>query len=101
MTDAKQLLTLQRVNSDAVPALWVDAPALAASTVDMENTSKSSKLVRVSGGTFTVVKVGPKGTTLVTLANLVTATPGDVLVRPGHVLNITYSVAPTVQWFEV
>ncbi len=101
MTDNKQLLELQRVNSDDVPVLWVDAPALAASTVDMENTSHTSKFVRVSGGTFTVVKVGKKGTTLTTVTALVTATPGGVIVRPGHVLNITYSGAPTLQWFEM
>ncbi len=100
MTDQKQFRKLGAASIKERGLLWTDAPALAASGSDMENTTDTPKLVRVSGGTFTVVKVGVKGTTLTTVAALVTATPGSVLVHPGHVLNITYSGAPTLQWFE-
>ena len=100
MTDTAQFNKLREAASKERGLLWAGAPALAASTVDMENDTETDKLARISGGTFTVVKIGVKGTTLTTVAALVTATPGSVLVRPGHVLNITYSGAPTVQWFE-
>jgi len=74
--------------------LWSGAPSLAASTVDMVNTSGHDVLVTVTAGTVTSVKKNG-----VQLAAAAVAAPGlPVHLRPGHVLNITYSVAPTLQW---
>jgi hypothetical protein len=70
--------------------VWSGAPSLAASTVDMVNTSGHDVEVTVTGGTVTFVKKNG--------ATMATATGATVRLRPGHVLNLTYSVAPTLQW---
>jgi hypothetical protein len=70
---------------------WAGAPALAASTVAMTNTSGYDVEVGISSGTVTVVK--KNGVTLTAVT-----TPASVRLRPGHTLAITYSVAPTLQW---
>jgi hypothetical protein len=64
-----------------------------ASTVAATNTSDHSMWVEVAGGTVTVVKVDT-----VTIG---ARTSGMFLVRPGGTIAITYSVAPTWQWFYV
>ena len=69
--------------------VWAGAPALAASTVDMTNTSGHDVEVVITGGTLTSVKKnGVQVATAATTVNL----------RPGHTLNITYSAAPTLVW---
>ena len=72
---------------------WASKPAIAASTVAVENTSGDTMWVEVAGGTVTVVKVD--GVTIGA------RTSGMFLVRPGSTIAITYSVAPTWQWFRV
>ncbi len=96
--DTRQYRTLQDASSDETSVLWTDAPAIAATGVDMVNDSKTTKWVRITGGTVTVVKTGIPGNTT-TIQGLTT---GDwIPVRPGHALNLTYSVVPTsLQWFE-
>lgn len=69
---------------------WTGAPALAASTVDMVNTSAWPVEVGISSGTVTVIK---KNTVTIT-----GATSGRFYLRPGGKISITYSVAPTLQW---
>jgi hypothetical protein len=74
---------------------WAGAPSLAASTVDMVNTSGHPVDVYIAGvGTVTVVKVDGAVTGLVST----TAPAGKVRLRRGGKLNITYSVAPTLHW---
>ena len=68
---------------------WATAPALAASTVAMTNTSGRTVNVYVSSGTVTVIKVDDVTTGL---------TSGAFRLRPGSALKITYSVAPTLAW---
>jgi hypothetical protein len=68
---------------------WAGAPALAASTVDMVNTSGGPVSVYISAGTVTVIKVDGVTTGL---------TSGAFRLRRGSKLSITYSVAPTLAW---
>jgi hypothetical protein len=56
----------------------------------MTNTSGWTVEVGISSGTVTVVK--KNGVTLTAI------TSGRITLRPGATLNITYSVAPTLQW---
>lgn len=89
--DVDQYNTLIKAAADENPSgAWSGAPSLAASTVDMTNTSGFPVMVYVSAGTVTVVKVDGVTTGL--------TTPGSVRLRPGGTLNITYSVAPTLHW---
>jgi hypothetical protein len=103
MVDAQELSeTLAALTSDEVQALdqelhagaptgtWADAPALASSTVAMENTSGYPVEVNITSGTVTVVK--KNGVTLTGV------TSGRVTLRPNATVAITYSVAPTLQW---
>lgn len=94
--DVQEWRTLMEVVDEEKPAgNWTGAPALAASTVDMVNTSEWPVIVYVAGvGTVTVVKVDGAVTGLVST----TAPAGHVRLRRGGKLNITYSVAPTLHW---
>lgn len=94
--DAAELETLlEDIDANKVTGAWAGAPSLAASTVDMTNTSGRPVLVYIAGaGTITVVKVDGATTGLVST----TAPAGHVRLRRGGVLNITYSVAPTLHW---
>lgn len=96
MVDVQQLLATQAAADDEAPdGAWAGAPSLAASTVDMVNTSGRRLQVFIAGsGTITVVKVDGVTTGLVST----TAFCGMVILKPGSVLNITYSVAPTLHW---
>lgn len=69
------------------------APAVPASTVALTNPFTFACLVRVKGGTVTVVAVA--GTTYAT------STPAFVYVDVGETITLTYSVAPTWDWFGV
>lgn len=88
-TQAKILLGL--VDAHKPFGDWTSKPAIAASTVDVPNTSDSTMWVFITGGTVTVVKVD--GVTIGA------ATSGWFRVRKGGKISITYSVAPTWQWF--
>lgn len=89
--DVQQLnVTLEAAAETNPTGLWSGAPALAASTVGMTNTSGHDVEVLITSGTVTFVK--KNGVTLAT------ATGVTVRLRPSHVLAITYSVAPTLQW---
>jgi hypothetical protein len=91
MVDVAQLRTTQAAENLTRPnGTWSGAPALAASTVDMKNTSGYDVEVGVSGGTVTVIK--KNGVTLTA------TTAGRFRLRPNATINITYSVAPTMQW---
>ena len=70
---------------------WTSKPAIPATTVAAENTSGYDMMVEVTGGTVTVVKVDN-----VTIG---TRVAGPFLVRNGSNIALTYSVAPTWQWF--
>jgi hypothetical protein len=94
--DAQEYDTLMAdIDSNRPVGAWSDAPSLASSTVDMTNTSGWPVDVFIAGaGTITVVKVDGATTGLVST----TAPAGHVTLRRGGVLNITYSVAPTLHW---
>lgn len=92
--DNVQLKTLMAVNEAAKPTGdWSAKPAVPASTVAATNTEADTMWVEVTGGTVTVVKVDN-----VTIGSRVA---GLFLVRPGSTIALTYSVAPTWQWFRV
>jgi len=88
--DVQQLnVTLVAADAENPSGAWAGAPALAASTVDMVNTSGHAVTAHVSGGTVTVIKVDGVTTGL---------TSGSFRLRRGGVLNLTHSVDPTVAW---
>ena len=92
--DVQQLNVTRVAAAEANPTgLWAGAPTLASAT-DLVNTSGHDVEVSVTAGTVTAIKKNG-----VTLATAAVAAPGlNVRLRPGHKLNITYSVAPTLQW---
>ena len=69
------------------------APAVPASTVALTNPFSFAAMVRIHAGTVTVVAVGG-----VTYA---TSSPALVYVDVGETITLTYSVAPTWEWFGV
>jgi hypothetical protein len=92
--DIDQMNTLNVAAAAENPSgVWSGAPALAASTVAMTNTSGFDVEVNISSGTVTVVK--KNGVTMTAV------TSGRVHLRPGATIAITYSVAPTLQWLYV
>jgi hypothetical protein len=68
---------------------WAAAPSLAASTVNMFNTSGLPVSVHVSAGTVTVIAIDGVTTGL---------TSGSFRLRRGGRIAITYSAAPTLGW---
>lgn len=100
MADTDQFDTLE-ANSEARKQDGLSAfqPTVPATTVAVKNTSGSTKLVRITGGTVTVVAVDG-----VTIGGMATAglANGDWLwIRANSSVVLTYSAAPTWQWFEV
>lgn len=92
--DPAQWKTLKNyVNELMSDGDWADKPAIPATTVAVENTSDRPMFVEVAGGTVTAVKVDN-----VTVGARVS---GSFYVRPGSTISLTYSVAPTWQWFAV
>lgn len=90
--DSQQLDELLEYRNSRIPdGDWTNKPAVPASTVAATNTSRRPMFVEVAGGTVTVVKVDN-----VTVG---ARTSGSFYVRPGSTIAITYSVAPTWQWF--
>lgn len=94
--DAQEYSTLMAdVDANRPSGAWADAPSLASSGVDMVNDSDWPMDVFIAGsGTCSVIKVDGATTGLVSS----TAPAGRVTLRRGGVLNITYSVAPTLHW---
>lgn len=86
-----QEYTVTKAAADAeMPSgAWAAAPSLAASTVEMENTSGYPVWVDVVGGTVTVIKVAGETTGL---------TSGSFLLQTNQSIAITYSGAPTLSW---
>lgn len=92
--DDDQLRTcLAVINDEKARGDWSDKPAIPATTVAATNTTDDTMWVEVTGGTVTVVKVDG-----VTVGSRVS---GMFIVRPGSTIALTYSVAPTWQWFRV
>lgn len=87
---AEVLADLQAARDAVRPVgVWSGAPALAASTVAMTNTTKWPVEVGISGGTVTVIKKNN--------VTLTAVTSGRFTVMPGGTWAVTYSVAPTQQ----
>ena len=92
--DNEQLKKLEAINEGAVPTGdWAEKPAVPASDTTATNTSDRGMFVEVTGGTVTAVKVDG-----VTVGS---RTSGMFYVRPGSTIAVTYSAAPTWQWFSV
>lgn len=92
MVDVQQLqATRNAANAALDDGDWTGKPAIPASTVAATNTTSSPMWVEIAAGTVTVVKVDN-----VTIG---ARTSGMFIVRPGSTIAITYSVAPTWQWF--
>lgn len=90
MVDVQQWNVTKNAADEAAPSgAWAGAPTLAASTVEMENTSGYPVFAEVVGGTVTVIAVGGID---------IGITAGAVRLRAGEKLAITYSVAPTLTW---
>lgn len=90
MVDVQQYnVTKNAVDAQNPSGAWAGAPTIAASTVEMENTSGLPVFVEVVGGTVTVIKISGTTTGI---------TAGAVRLRAGETLAITYSVAPTLTW---
>jgi hypothetical protein len=93
MVDVQQLLATQAAANDLKTKGTVTGPALGASTVAVPNLTGKTLLGRISGGTVTVFKVDG-----VTVGGMTT---GEWFwLRPGSSFEVTYTVAPTLQWFE-
>jgi hypothetical protein len=82
-------VTKAAADSEAPSGAWAHAPSLAASTVEMENTSGFPVWVDVVAGTVTVIKVEGETTGL---------TSGSFLLQDKQAIAVTYSVAPTLSW---
>jgi hypothetical protein len=94
MVDVQQLQATQNAANDSIAdGDWTGKPAVPASTVAATNTSSRPMWVEIAAGTVTVVKVDN-----VTIG---ARTSGAFFVRPGSTIAITYSVAPTWQWFSM
>jgi hypothetical protein len=92
MADVQQQRATEDASERTIPeGDWASKPAVPASTVAAVNTTRFTMWVEVAAGTVTVVKVD--GVTIGA------RTSGMFLVRPGSSIAITYSVAPTWQWF--
>ena|SRR5258705_8411933 len=99
MVDAQQLRATQASVDSADPTgVWAGAPAIAASTVDMKNTSGRMVEVTIIGGTYTVVKKNGAVINNLTSAIVGATHPYRIELRPNATISITYSVAPTLQW---
>lgn len=92
MVDVQQLRTTKAASDAAYPlGDSPSKPAIAATTVPVTNEYDQTMWVEIEGGTVTVVAIDG-----VTIGDRVA---GMFLVRPGSTIALTYSVAPTWQWF--
>ena len=88
--DVQEYTETKAAADEAAPyGAWADAPDLAATTVEMYNTSGYPVWVDVVGGTVTVIEVADETTGL---------TSGSFLLQNGQGIAVTYSVAPTLHW---
>jgi len=92
MVDVQQLKATQDARNSEIPmGDWADKPAVAATTVEVENESGYNMFVEITGGTVTAVKVD--GVTVGA------RTSGMFYVRAGSTIAWVGSGAPTWQWF--
>lgn len=92
MTDVQQIsVTNQALNASLPTGDWAAKPAVAATTVDVQNTSGYPMIVEITGGTVTAVKVDG-----VTVGS---RTSGMFYVRNLSKIQWVGSGAPTWQWF--
>lgn len=77
-------------NLRASPGYWSSAPSVPASTTAQQNTAWRDAYVIVTGGTVSDITVDGHSTGL---------TSGMVTVPSGKTITITYSVAPTWNWW--
>jgi hypothetical protein len=88
--------TIAAVDEDSPSGLWAGAPAIAASTVPMVNTSGYQVIVDITAGTVTAVTINGN----VYKAQNANVVAGRFRVRRGGTIAITYSVVPThVAWY--
>lgn len=88
--------TMAAVDAESPTGEWAGAPAIAASTVKMYNTSGHPLIVDIAGGTVTAVVVN--GVTY--KSGNAAVTSGRFRLRRGASLAITYSVVPTsLHWY--
>jgi hypothetical protein len=98
MDDTELQTCLDVIDGNKPLGLWVDAPAVPATTVPVTNTSGFAMGVEVgaNGATITAVKID--GVTIG--AGTVPRVSGRYRVRNGSTIALTYTVAtPTMQWF--
>jgi hypothetical protein len=89
--DVQELnVTMEAAVAENPTGAWSGAPSLAATGVAMSNTSGYAVWADVVGGTVTAITVNGSN---------VGATNGSVRVPPRGTLAITYSAAPTVNWY--
>jgi hypothetical protein len=90
MTDVKSMAATR---ANIARGTWDGTPAIPATDVPVVNNSGLDMMVRLNGGTVTVVKLDG-----VTVAGVTT---GEwIPLRNGSSLTLTYSVVPTaMQWF--
>ncbi len=94
MVDVAQLKATQNAaNSAKTKGTLSNGPALPATGVAGTNNTGKNLWGRISAGTVTVVKVDG-----VVLGGV--TTNEWIRVRAGSTFELTYSVAPTLQWFE-
>lgn len=92
MVDVAQLQATLDAENDELARGAISGPALPASTVESA-AAEQTLLGRISAGTVTVFKIDG-----VTIGGMTT---GEWFrLRKGSTFNITYSVAPTLQWFH-
>lgn len=72
------------------PGKWASQPSVPASTTAQQNTSWRDAAVTITGGTVTVINVDGTATGL---------TSGTVIVPAGKNITLTYSVAPSWNWW--
>jgi hypothetical protein len=92
MVDVQQYNTVRDAADKARPTgAWAAAPAIAATGVNMVNTSGKPVMVDITGGTITVISINGVATGVIT---------GRFRLGVGDKIAITYSVIPTaVKWF--
>jgi len=76
------------------PVGYIVPPAVPASATEVENKTGVDCMVYITGGTVSNVQTGATGT----LVGVFIATPCCVFVPAGHVIKVTYTVAPGWQW---
>lgn len=93
MVDVSQMQATQRAAESDKPKGAVTGPALPATGVAGKNTTGKELLGRISSGTVTAFEIDG-----VVIGGMTT---GEWFrLRPNSTFKVTYSVAPTLQWFN-